>query len=83
MHMNYLTYTIVLTPEPEGGFTVTVPALYGCVTYGRSLDEAKIMAEDAIQAYIASLKKHHELIPTDNTSFVSSITLKQRMPVYA
>lgn len=81
--MKYSTYTIVLTPEPEGGFTVTVPALQGCVTYGRDLEEAKLMAEDAIRAYLASLKKHHELIPTDNTSFVSSVTLEQRTPVYA
>lgn len=81
--MQYLTYTIVLTPEPEGGFTVTVPALQGCVTYGHNLDEAKLMAEDAIRAYVTSLKKHHETIPTDNTSFVSSVTLQQRTPAYA
>ena len=80
--MSYITYTIVLTPEPEGGFTVTVPALSGCVTFGRSLDEAKLMAEDAIHAYVTSLKKHHEPIPTDNISFVSSITLQQRAPAY-
>lgn len=81
--MEYLTYTIVLTPEPEGGFTVTVPALSGCVTYGRDLTEAQLMAKEAICLYIDSLKKHHELIPTDNTSLVSSITLPQHTAVYA
>jgi predicted RNase H-like HicB family nuclease len=81
--MKYLTYTIVLTPEPEGGFTVTVPALQGCVTYGRDLDNAKEMATDAIEAYIVSLKKHHQPVPSDNTSFVSTVTLARRLPVYA
>lgn len=33
-----LTYRVLLNEEPEGGFTVTVPALPGCVTYGEDLD---------------------------------------------
>ena len=37
-------FNIVLRPEPEGGFTALVPALPGCVTYGRTLAEAKAMA---------------------------------------
>jgi len=57
-------FNIVLRPEPEGGFTVIVPALPGCVTYGRTLAEAKKMAKDAISGYVASLKKHNEPVPT-------------------
>ena len=53
-------FNIVLRPEPEGGFTVLVPALPGCVTYGRTLLEAKQMAKDAISGYMKSLKKHKE-----------------------
>ncbi|MGZ8558482.1 MAG: type II toxin-antitoxin system HicB family antitoxin [Chitinophagaceae bacterium] len=30
----HLNYRILLTKEPEGGFTVMVPALPGCITYG-------------------------------------------------
>lgn len=56
-------FHIALRPEPEGGFTVLVPALAGCVTYGRTLTEAKSMARDAISAHIESLKKHKQLIP--------------------
>jgi antitoxin HicB len=56
-------YNIVLRPEPEGGFTVIVPSLRGCVTYGRTLAEAKRMANDAITGYIESLKKHGESVP--------------------
>jgi len=70
-----LHYNIVLRSEPEGGFTVIVPALPGCVTYGKNLAEAKKMAEDAIGGYIRSLKKHNESIPVDTESFFTSIDL--------
>ncbi|MFA5000992.1 MAG: type II toxin-antitoxin system HicB family antitoxin [Candidatus Paceibacterota bacterium] len=66
-------YQIVLRPELRGGFTVTVPTLPGCVTYGRDLEEAKEMAKDAISAYVASLKKHHEPIPEDKGVLVTSL----------
>jgi predicted RNase H-like HicB family nuclease len=55
-----------LRPEPEGGYTVTVPALPGCITYGKTLEEAKKMALDAIKAYLESLKKHDEQIIDDS-----------------
>lgn len=61
-------FNIVLRPEPEGGFTAIVPVLPGCVTYGRTLSEAKSTAKDAISAYIESLKKRNEPIPTDVVS---------------
>jgi antitoxin HicB len=56
-------YNVMLRPEPEGGFTVVVPALPGCVTYGRTLNEAQEMAKDAIAGYIASLRKHGDPLP--------------------
>jgi antitoxin HicB len=43
------TYTFVFNPEPEGGYTVTCPALPGLVTYGETLDEARAMARDAME----------------------------------
>ncbi len=69
-------FNIVLRPEPEGGFTAIVPALPGCVTFGRTLAEAKRMAKDAITGYIESLKKHKEPIPTDNETLVASLDLE-------
>ena len=61
-------FNVVLRPEPEGGFTALVPALPGCVTYGRTLAEARAMAKDAVSAYIESLRKHGEPIPTNTNS---------------
>jgi len=57
---------ILLRPEPEGGYTVIVPSLPGCVTYGETLTAAHSMASDAIAVYLKSLKKHGEPIPDDS-----------------
>lgn len=68
-------FNIVFRPEPDGGFTAIVPALPGCVTHGRTLNETKAMARDAIRAYVASLKKHGERVPTDADTMVASFDL--------
>ena len=72
----YVRFNIVLRPEAEGGFTAIVPALPGCVTYGRTLDEAKKIAKDAISGYIESLRKHNEPIPNDDETLVASVDLE-------
>ncbi len=69
-------FNLVLRPEPEGGFTALVPALPGCVTYGRTLAEARQMAKDAVCGYIESLRKHREPIPADNETLVTSLDLE-------
>jgi antitoxin HicB len=76
MKKTHFRFNIFLRPEPEGGFTAIVPALPGCVTYGRTLGEAKKMAKDAISGYIESLKKHKEPIPTDDETLVTSLDLE-------
>jgi len=60
-----LSYRILLRKEPEGGYTVIVPSLPGCVTYGDSIDEAIDMAKEAIELYIESMEEHGEEIPTE------------------
>ena len=52
--MKVLNYRILLREEPEGGFTVFVPSLEGCITYGKDLAEAKKNAREAIELYIES-----------------------------
>lgn len=68
-------YNVMLRPEPEGGYTVLVPALPGCVTYGRTLKEAREFARDAISAYVASLRKHNDPVPTDDDTLLASLDL--------
>lgn len=74
--MRKLSYRIILRPEPEGGFTVIVPSLPGCITYGETIDEAKKMALDAIKAYLESLKKHNEPIIDDSEVLESTLSIQ-------
>lgn len=60
-----LSYTVLYEPQPEGGYTVTVPALPGCITEGDTLEEARTMAEDAIRAYCESLIADGQPLPAD------------------
>jgi antitoxin HicB len=57
------SYTVLFEPAEEGGFVVTCPALPGLVTEGDTIEEARTMAQDAIRAYIESLRKEHMPIP--------------------
>jgi predicted RNase H-like HicB family nuclease len=59
------TYTVILRREPEGGYTVLVPALRGCVTWGRNVVHSLEMAKEAIECYLESLVKHGEEIPEE------------------
>ena len=77
-----LHYNLIFRPELEGGFTVIVPSLPGCVTYGKNLEEAKEMARDAIEGYLYSLKKHKETIPSDVDNFVTTIDIKTKKQLF-
>ena len=47
-------YDVVLEPQEEGGYTVYVPDLPGCVSEGRTADEAVEMIRDAMGGYLAA-----------------------------
>lgn len=77
--MNALNYRILLRKEPEGGYTVTVPALPGCITYGDDVTEAIEMAKEAIGLYLESLIAHGEEIPTEANTLEYTVIV----PAYA
>ena len=59
-------YTVILDPDPHGrGFTVHVPALPGCITQGRTRDEAIRRAREAIRVHLESLMADGEPLPDD------------------
>jgi antitoxin HicB len=77
--MTQLTYRVLLKREPEGGYTVTVPTLPGCITYGETVDEAIDMAKEAIGLYIESLVAHNEPVPDESNTFEYSLTLSTKV----
>jgi len=70
-----MTYVIILhQDEEDGGYWTEVPALLGCGSQGETLEEAIAMTRDAIEAYIASLKKHGDPIPSEQ-NIVMTLTV--------
>lgn len=49
----------------EGGYTVTVPALQGCITQGDTSEECIERAEEAITLYLESLITEGEAKPDE------------------
>ncbi len=74
------SYQINLIPEKEGGYTVLVPALPGCVSYGRTIEEATVNAREAIELHLENLAAHKEPIPEANDSRPIFTTLVQVEP---
>ncbi len=72
-----LTYKIMLHKEPEGSYTVTVPALPGCVTYGNDVDHAIDMAKEAIELYITELRATGQAIPDDSMTLEYSLNFSE------
>lgn len=70
-------YTVFFKKDEDKGYIANVPILPGCTSYGKNLEEAKEMIEDAIAAYIQSLKKHDEEIPTEEETFYSKVFVSQ------
>jgi len=48
------------------GYPVTVPLLPAVITYGRTLEEAREMARDAIRCHLEGLRKDGEPSPIPN-----------------
>lgn len=66
----------MLRKETEGSYTVIVPSLPGCVTYGDTIEEAIKMAKEAIELYLESLKEHGEEIPTEDKTLEYTLTVE-------
>ena len=60
-----VTYTVLLRGEPEGGYSVVVPALAGCFTCGDTIAEALRMAEEAIGCYVESILLSGDCVPEE------------------
>jgi antitoxin HicB len=63
--MNY-KIPLVLTPQPEGGFTVTSPLLPELITEGDSIDEAMENVKDALAAVVEAYQELGRTLPIDS-----------------
>ncbi len=54
---------VIIKQDEEGVYVAMCPSLPGCVSQGKTRAEALENIKDAIEGYLASLKKHGEPIP--------------------
>jgi predicted RNase H-like HicB family nuclease len=74
------SYQINLIPEEEGGYTVLVPLLPGCVSCGATVEEATANAREAIELHLENLAAHKQPIPEGNESVCIFTTLVHVSP---
>jgi len=61
-------YTAILEPDNRvGGYTVTIPALPGCISEGDTFEEALKNIEEAAALYLEVMKKHSREIAIENS----------------
>jgi len=58
-----MKYRVVIQQDEDGVFVAEVPALPGCLSQGKTRKEAVKNIQEAMEAYLESLKKHNEPIP--------------------
>jgi len=65
-----LQYTAVFEPEKTGGYSVTIPALPGCISEGDTFEEALANIKEAAELYLEDLKDSE--IPKETRPIVVS-----------
>ena len=58
-----MKYRVILEPQEEGGYTVYVPALPGCVSQGETVEESLANIKEAIELYLESISERGLPVP--------------------
>lgn len=58
-----MKYRVLIEQDEDGMFVAKCPSLPGCISQGKTRKEALANIKDAIDGYLASLKKHKEPVP--------------------
>lgn len=58
-----MNYIAVIHKDPKSDFGVSFPDFPGCISAGRTLEEAKLMAGEALAGHIAEMRAAGEPIP--------------------
>lgn len=76
MKQTILKYDVIFEEQPDGGYTVTVPSLSGCISEGDTFEQAKRNIADAIRLYLEDLNADGEEIPARNSNiFVGQVSI--------
>jgi predicted RNase H-like HicB family nuclease len=70
-----MKFRVMIEPDEDGVFVVECPVLPGCISQGKTRDEAIANIRDAIQGYLHSLEKHNEPIPGPVAEEIVEVTV--------
>ena len=68
-----MKFRVIVDADEAGVFVAECPTLPGCISQGRTREEALSNIRDAIEGYLASLAKHGEPVPLPITEEVIEI----------
>ncbi len=60
-----MRFTVVMEKDEDGIYVVTVPALPGCISDGRTVEEAMSNIREAVRGFIDDMNADREAIPHD------------------
>lgn len=58
-----MKYRVLIEQDEDGIFVAEVPSLPGCISQGRTRNEATENIKEAIALYLESLSAHDEAVP--------------------
>jgi len=70
-----MKFRVLIEQDEDGVFVATCPSLPGCISQGKTREEAKTNIADAMAGYLEGLRKHDEPIPPSITEEVVEIEL--------
>ena len=62
------TYTGLVHKDPESDYGVSLPDLPGCISAGRTVEEAREMASEALALHVEALEAYGEEIPRPSSA---------------
>lgn len=76
-----LQYYAIFDRAEEGGYNVSFPSFPGCVTFGRTLKEAREMAKEVLQLWFEELQSNKQRVRRESASpRIESISVRVKQP---
>ena len=70
-----MKYRVIIEQDEDGIFAAEVPSLPGCISQGATRADVLKNIQEAIEAYLESLKSHGEPVPPSINEEVVEVAL--------
>jgi len=75
MEKKVLNFTVILEPDPSGGYVVSCPELPGCYSQGETVEEALENIKEAVLLTLEELAESEEPLPESRQVLVSTVSI--------